>query len=123
MECILGTIVIFATSMLQDGNKEFVLIMTVIYGLVINPRYFLLFTLQGTNLIKEYAKIIILDRVVYCAATAVVLLCGGRDFKLLIYADIFARMAGDCVSHKPLRSADGGRVADGKDRRTELCAA
>ena len=92
MECILGTIVIFATSMLQDGNKEFVLIMTVIYGLVINPRYFLLFTLQGTNLIKEYAKIIILDRVVYCAATAVVLLCGGRDFKLLIYADIFARI-------------------------------
>ena len=55
-------------------------------------RYFLLFTLQGTNLIKEYAKIIILDRVVYCAATAVVLLCGGRDFKLLIYADIFARI-------------------------------
>lgn len=33
-----------------------------------------------------------------------------------------AVMAGDCVSDQSLRSADGDRLADGKDRRTELCA-
>ena len=35
----------------------------------------------------------------------------------------WAVMACDCLSDKPLRSSDGGRLADWKDWRTELCVA
>lgn len=34
-----------------------------------------------------------------------------------------AFLDGDSVPDKPLRSADGGGLADGQDRRTKLCAA
>lgn len=73
---------------LNDGNKVFILQMTAICMLIVNVRYMLLYILQGTNRIKEYAHITMMDRILYCCLVIVFLLFGVREYRLMIVADL-----------------------------------
>ncbi|MFT5874485.1 MAG: hypothetical protein ACI8WT_003455 [Clostridium sp.] len=52
----------------------------------------LLYILQSTNRIKEYAKITMIDRTLYCCLIIVLLVVGVREYKLMIVADLIARL-------------------------------
>jgi O-antigen/teichoic acid export membrane protein len=76
---------------IENTNITFIYQMIAIGMLIVNVRFMLIFILQATNRIKEFAKINILDRIIYCFLIVFILLVGYRDFKLLIVADIIAK--------------------------------
>ncbi|WP_339188239.1 hypothetical protein MKY54_24895 [Paenibacillus sp. FSL P2-0121] len=74
-----------------NSHKLFILEMTGVCAIISNTRIMLLYILQGTNRIKEYAKCTISDRLLYIALVIFLLLIGVRDYKLLIYADLIGK--------------------------------
>ncbi|EKN71334.1 polysaccharide transporter [Neobacillus bataviensis LMG 21833] len=71
-----------------DTNRSFILIMTALCLLIVNVRFMLIYILQGTNRIKEYAQITMMERVLYCLLILLFLLVGVREYKILIVADL-----------------------------------
>lgn len=62
-QLVIGVLIFYASNILiSDYEKMFVLEMTSICMMVVNIRYMLIYVLQITNRIKEYAKIIILEK-------------------------------------------------------------
>ncbi|MHB8963043.1 MAG: oligosaccharide flippase family protein [Saccharofermentanales bacterium] len=82
-------IAIFVTT---DMNKILILRMIAICTFIVNIRSMLLFVLQGTNRIKEYAHITIMDRLIYCIIIVSLLLIGIREFTLLIVSDLIGKL-------------------------------
>ncbi|MGV2948084.1 hypothetical protein, partial [Acinetobacter sp. AGC35] len=91
-QIILAIIIILTASFyLSDANKLFIFQMIAICLLTVNLRYMLLYILQGTNRIKEYAQITMVDRLLYCGLIIVLLLAGVRDYRILIVADLIGK--------------------------------
>ncbi|MEK3864951.1 oligosaccharide flippase family protein [Paenibacillus sp. FSL H7-0716] len=84
-------IVVFTLLNIHDSDRNYIIRMTALCLLVVNVRYMFLYILQATNRIKEYAKITMLDRIVYVILIVLFLLLGIRDYKLIIVADISAK--------------------------------
>ncbi|SHH47086.1 hypothetical protein [Clostridium grantii] len=74
-----------------DGNKIFIFRMTALCLLVTNVRFMLLYILQCTNRIKEYAQITMMDKILYCCLIIILLAIGVRQYKLMIVADLIGR--------------------------------
>ena len=74
-----------------DDNKLFIFRMVALCMVIVNARYMLLYILQATNRIKEYAQITITDRILYCCLIIVFLTLGIREYKLLIIADLIGK--------------------------------
>ena len=74
------------------GDKFFIFQMTAICLVLSNMRYMLIFILQGTNRIKEYAFITMVDRVIYAGLIVLFLVFGIRDYKLMIVADLIGKL-------------------------------
>ncbi len=92
-----------------DKNRIFIFQMTALCLLFTNVRYMLLFILQCTNRIKEYAQITMMGRILYCGLIIIFLLVGVRDYKLMIVADLIGRFislsyAMNCCSDIVFRS-------------------
>jgi len=91
-QMIIGAIIIgVSTFFSSDSNRLFIFNITAVCMLIVNLRLMLLFILEGTNRIKEYAKITLMERVIYCCLILFFLLIGIREFKILIYADIIGK--------------------------------
>lgn len=90
---IVITTIIFVISeiFVIDTNKIFVIQMTAICLFNVNVGSILLFILLGTNRIKEYAKITMMGKVLYCCMIIAFLVVGIREFKLLIVADLIGK--------------------------------
>jgi len=90
---LLLAVIIFGSSIIfiVDTNRIFIFRMTAICMAIVNVRYMLVYILQGTNRIKEYAQITIMDRILYCFLIIVFLIVGVRNYKLLIVADIIGK--------------------------------
>lgn len=86
-------VIIFISSLflMDNANRLFIMQMVAIALVIVNTRFMLLFILQATNRIKEYAKITMLDRVLYIILIISFLLFGVRDYKLLIIADLISK--------------------------------
>lgn len=80
-----------AIFVLSDPNKSFIFKMIAICLVITNMRFMLLYILQCTNRIKEYAHITIIDRGLYCFFIIIFLAVGFREYKLMIFADIIGR--------------------------------
>ncbi|MGG5370364.1 lipopolysaccharide biosynthesis protein [Enterococcus sp. AZ196] len=89
-----------------------ILLFTALASVIRNCTTFMLYILQSTNRIKEYAQVSRNDRYVYLVFLSLYLLFGGRDYLLLILLDILARLCvtvwgfyklKDLFLHKPLR--------------------
>ena len=91
---LLFAIIIFAFSniFIADDNKIFILHMTALCMVIVNVRFMLLYILQATNRIKEYAKITTMDRILYCVLLIIFLLLGVREYKLMIVADLIGKL-------------------------------
>lgn len=84
---IRGASIIF----IVDINRGFILKMVAIAMILVNTRLMLFYVLQATNRIKEYARLTMLDRIVYILLIIIFLLFGIRDFKLMIFADLVGK--------------------------------
>jgi O-antigen/teichoic acid export membrane protein len=91
LQSTIGIIFTVFLFLIKDADKSYTLLMTIIYGIIVNPRYLLLFVLQGTNRIKAYAKIMLLDRILFTILVLLILIIGNRDYKSLIIADVISR--------------------------------
>lgn len=77
---------------IEDIDKQFVLL-TVALGMVISgARVLLLNILQATNRIKEYARITMIDRLIYIVLIVFFILLGIKDYKLIIIADLIGKL-------------------------------
>ncbi|WP_251551945.1 hypothetical protein [Neobacillus muris] len=93
-QVIIGAVIIgISTIFSSDANRLFIFNITALCMLIVNVRLMLLFVLEGTNRIKEYAQITLWERVIYCVLILCFLLIGIREFKLLIIADIIGKFA------------------------------
>ncbi|MFC4800160.1 hypothetical protein ACFPA1_12465 [Neobacillus sp. GCM10023253] len=91
-QLIIGAIIVgISTVFSSDANRLFIFNITAVCMLIVNVRLMLLFILEGTNRIKEYAQITLWERVIYCILILLFLLIGIREFKLLIIADIIGK--------------------------------
>lgn len=80
-----------STIFIFDTNRIFIFRMTSICMAIVNVRYMLVYILQGTNRIKEYAKITMMDRMLYCFLIIILLIVGVRKYKLMIVADLIGK--------------------------------
>ncbi|WP_260842616.1 MATE family efflux transporter [Siminovitchia fortis] len=74
-----------------DINKKFIFQMIAFGMIIVNVRFMLIYILQGTNRIKEFAQIIMLDRIIYCFLIVLVLLIDIKNYKWLILADLVGK--------------------------------
>lgn len=81
----------FSIFFITDGNRIFIFKMIAICMVAVNVRYMLLYILQSTNRIKEYAQIIMVDRLLYCCLIMILLVVGVREYKLMIYVDLIGK--------------------------------
>ncbi|HFI0307019.1 TPA: hypothetical protein ACGOVM_002130 [Streptococcus suis] len=72
-------------------NKEFIFNMLSLTLLATNLRFFIIYLLQTTNLIKESARIMILDRVLYICLLLGLIAGGIYSYKLMIVVDVIGR--------------------------------
>ncbi|MEK4326637.1 hypothetical protein MKX70_12445 [Paenibacillus sp. FSL R7-0312] len=92
LQLLIATVVlIFTKYFISDSNRIFIICMTVLCMIIVNVRYMLLYILQSTNRIKEYAKITIADRILYSILILSFLLVGIREYQLLVIADLIGK--------------------------------
>ena len=75
-----------------SGNRFFILLFTSIILVITNCRTFLLFILQSTNRIKEYAQLSRNDRFIYLIIVFSYLIFGGKSFLFIIVLDILSKL-------------------------------
>ena len=92
-QLIIGiAIVIYSYVFVEDVNRAFIIKLIAFSLIIVNTRYFLLFTLQATNRFKEYSLITLYDRILYVSLIVILILFGVKSFKLLIIADIIGKL-------------------------------
>ena len=92
-EIIIAFVVsIFAVRFIKDVDKSFILVATSICGVITILRTYLLFILQSTNRIKEYAKYTRMDRFIYFVLVILFLFLGFDNYKFILYIDIFSKL-------------------------------
>ncbi|MBV1817953.1 hypothetical protein [Clostridium cochlearium] len=82
----------FSFFIITDENRIFIFQMIALCLLFTNVRFMLLYILQCTNRIKEYAQITMIGRILYCSLIIVFLVVGVREYKLMIAADLIGRL-------------------------------
>lgn len=82
---------IYSLLYVTDYNKQFIFQMLSVCLITSVTSGFLLFVLQATNRIKEFSRIILLDRIIYCLIILVMISIGIREYKLLIIADLVGK--------------------------------
>ena len=92
IQVILGLSIFFIVLNNNDSNVIFIMFMTIIYGIIANPRYIILFVLQATNKIKEYSKIMLIDRFVFCGLLIIIFIFNFESYKILIILDVVSRI-------------------------------
>jgi len=93
LQCIIVIIIFVVSSeFVIDTKRIFVFEMVALFMLTSNIRGMLVYILQGTNRIKEYAQITMMDRIIYVCLIIVLLICGIREYKLMIFADLIGKL-------------------------------
>lgn len=85
-------ILLFSSFLTLDGNRNFIIISTLICMVLVNVRRFLQYILQGTNRIKTFAKITIMDRIMYICLIFIFLNLSLKKYELLIIADLIGKL-------------------------------
>lgn len=99
MQIIIAAIILIATEFIDTSSANiFIFRMVAITMIIENIKTFFLYTLQMTNRINAYARITIIDRLVYIILTLALLLGGSRNYQVLIMADIFGKFIGLLLS-------------------------
>jgi len=100
----------------KDADKSLILLLTALCCLLVLPRTLLQYILQGTNRIKDYARNLMAEKVMYGVLVAAMLALGVRTYGYLLLADIFAKavtLVLMCISCKDIVVRKGLLVAEG----------
>lgn len=91
---LIFAILIFAYGRLLVSQVErgFIFRMLAVTLVLTNVRYFTVYLLQTTNLIKESSRITILDRLLYVFLLLVMIIFGTKNYHGMLYADVAARL-------------------------------
>ncbi|MGD9994151.1 MAG: oligosaccharide flippase family protein [Salinivirgaceae bacterium] len=93
LQFFIGLLIIFLSIYkITDINRQFIVLMVAIELVIINMRWLLIYILQATNRIKEYAIITIVGRILFIVLAIISLVLGFRSFELLIIADIVGKL-------------------------------
>lgn len=87
-----GIVIYFSIVFIVDSNRLFIFLMIAINLIITNSKSMLLLILQSTNRLKEFSKIILLEKVFYASLILILLILGIRDYKLLIAADLVGKL-------------------------------
>ena len=91
-QMILASILILYTFLfVVDRNKMIIYLSTSVILILMNLKTFILFILQSTNRIKEYAKLSVSDRYLYIIFVLIYLFTGGKNFVILILLDVLTK--------------------------------
>lgn len=90
-QAILYLIFGVAASTIKDLNKRWVLLAVCVGAIIVLARYYLYLTLQATERVKEYAVIVITERLISVAISIVWVLAGYRGYKMIVIQDILGR--------------------------------
>lgn len=82
----------YALFFVSEFNRKVIWLATASMLIISNLRNFILFVFQSTNRIKESASLSRNDRYLYLITSMTYLLLGGRDFKVLIFLDVIAKL-------------------------------
>jgi len=88
---VAGALAGWAAILVEDGERQFVLISAAIYLVIVNIRYFYTYILQASLRFSSFAQIILLDRGLYLAIVALLLALGTTDYRSLVVADLSAK--------------------------------
>lgn len=81
----------------DDTSKAWVYLMASAAVLLVTPKTYTSVVVQSVNHMKHYSGILIAEKCVYAAILIVMLLCGVRDFRILITADVAGKVAAVCI--------------------------
>ncbi len=84
-------ITVFALTLGNDSKKTVILIVAGLNCVLLLPRTVLLYLLQSTGRIKEFARNLIAERMIYLFLIVLFLVSGLREFEYLLLADISAK--------------------------------
>lgn len=74
-----------------DIDRGFVYNMVALTIIVVNLRWMLVYILQATNRIQEYAHVLIVERLVYVILLVFLLVFGYRNFRLMLVVDVIGK--------------------------------
>ncbi len=77
----------------QDSNKIWVYSMASIAVLLVTPKTFTSVTMQMTNRMKEYSRLVLVEKVIYAVVLALMLSIGIRNYKILLLSDLIGKFA------------------------------
>ena len=121
LEIIIAAIIsIFALFIIKNIDKSFVLISTSVCGVITILRTYLLFILQSTNRIKEYAKYTRVDRFIYFALVIVFLFLGFKNYKIILYIDIFSKLVALVLCANKMKDIVFGKLNISKNTLLEI---
>lgn len=78
--------------LVTNNDKKFIWGMVSISLVIVNIRIMLMYIIQATNKIKEYAITIFYDRFSFLFLTSVYLLLGHTSYKLIVIFDLFGKL-------------------------------
>ena len=117
----LACLIIFFSYTNTNPDKQFIWCMVSICMIIMGTRAMLLFILQATNRIKEYATITIIDRLCYFLLLIGILLIGVRAYKIIIFADIIGKFTSLVISAIYCKDIVFNRVQNFKINFKEIC--
>ncbi|MFR2987710.1 MAG: hypothetical protein ACLTMR_02495, partial [Faecalibacillus sp.] len=121
LEIVIAAIIsIFALFTIKNIDKSFVLISTSVCGVITILRTYLLFILQSTNRIKEYAKYTRVDRFIYFALVIVFLFLGFNNYKIILYIDIFSKLVALVLCANKMKDIVFGKLNISKNTLLEI---
>lgn len=121
LEIIIAAIIsIFALFTIKNIDKSFVLISTSVCGVITILRTYLLFILQSTNRIKEYAKYTRVDRFIYFALVIIFLFLGFKNYKIILYIDIFSKLVALILCANKMKDIVFGKLNISKNTLLEI---
>lgn len=82
---------LFVVFLIPNSDKILILLLTALCCVLVLPRTMLQYVLQGTNRIKEYARNLMIEKVIYGSLVVIVLALGFRNYEYLLLADIIAK--------------------------------
>jgi O-antigen/teichoic acid export membrane protein len=92
IQIIIALLLIFFTWFLtKDVNRLFIFQIIALGILIVNVRSMLIYILQATNRIKEYAQITMMDRLLYLCLIFFIIVVGIMNLKLLILTDLIGK--------------------------------
>lgn len=91
------SMILYSYLFIDHSNQEFILYALSLFLVIVNVRYFFMFLLQSTSRFKEASSIILIDRFIYVGIVIVLLTFGYINFKVVIIADLIAKLCSVCL--------------------------